>query len=125
MAASVHDNVLDAALNYVKNNSTKLTVCGSQPTTYAQAITSFKLASVVISSADFGSPANGDSSGRKIAVNAQSSVSIDSSGSADWVALVKTASSLLIYVTDTTTTGLTAAGKVNIGAWDIEIADPA
>jgi len=124
MAKSVHDNVLDAALNYIKNNSTRLCVCASQPTTYAQATASYKLADVSISSADFGSPANGDSSGRKIQANAQSSVSIDSTGSAQHVALVKVASSLLLYVTTTTTTGLTSGGKVNIGAWDIEIADP-
>ena len=124
MAKSVIDAVLDAALAYIKSNATKLCVCNSQPTTYAHATASYKLASVVISSADFGSPAAGDSSGRKIAVNAQSSVSIDSSGSAAHMALVQTASSLLIYVTTTTTTGLTAGGKVNVGAWDVEIADP-
>ena len=124
MAKSVIDAILDAALDYIKSNATKLTVCNTQPTTYAQAITSYKLASVVINSTDFGSPTNGDSSGRKIQVNAQSSVSVDSTGSAAHVALVKTATSALLYVTTTTTTGLTAAGKVNVAAWDVEIADP-
>jgi len=37
---------------------------------------------------------------------------------------VKTATSTLLYVTTTTATGLTADGKVNVGAWDVEIADP-
>ncbi len=124
MSASVNDAVLDAALNYIKANSTRLTVCNAQPTTYAEATATFKLASVTITSADFGSPTNGDVSGRKIQVNAQNSVSIDSTGSAMWVSLVKVASSLLVYATDTTTTGLTSGGKVNVGAWDTEILDP-
>jgi len=124
MAKLVNDTVLDQALNYIKNNSTRVCVCASQPTTYSQAITSYKLADKSINSTHFGSPANGDASGRKIAVNAQSSVSIDSTGSAAHVALVKVASTALLYVTTTTTTGLTAGGKVNIGTWSIEIADP-
>ena len=124
MAKSVHNDILDAALNHIKSNATKLCVCNSQPTTYAQATASYKLASVVISSADFGAPADGDSSGRKIQVNAQSSVSIDSTGTAAHVALVKVAGSVLLYVTTTTATGLTGGGKVNVAAWDVEIADP-
>lgn len=124
MAASVHDNVLDAALNYIKANSTKLTVCNAQPTTFTEATATFKLASVVINSTDFGSPTNGDVSGRKVTVNAQTSVSIDSTGDAIWVALVKSSGSQLTYATDTTTTGLTSGGKVNVGEWDAEILDP-
>ncbi|KKN32402.1 hypothetical protein LCGC14_0814200 [marine sediment metagenome] len=124
MAKLVIDAILDAALDYIKSNATKLCVCNSQPTTYAQATASYKLASVVINSADFGSPADGDSSGRKIQMNAQSSVSIDSTGTAAHVALVKVAGSVLLYVTTTTATGLTGGGKVNVAAWDVEIADP-
>ncbi len=124
MAASAHDNVIDAALNYIKANSTKLTVCNAQPTTFTEATATFKLANVVINSTDFGSPTNGDVSGRKIQVNAQTSVSIDSTGDAIWVALVKSSGSQLTYASDTTLTGLTSGGKVNIGAWDAEIEDP-
>lgn len=124
MSAYAHDNVMDAALDYIKNNSTKLTVCNAEPTTFTQATATFKLASVVINSTNFGSPTNGDVSGRKITVNAQTSVSIDSTDNATWVALVKSASSMLTYATDTTTIGLTSGGKVNIGEWDAEILDP-
>lgn len=124
MSALAHDNVMDAALDYIKNNSTKLTVCNTEPTTYTEATATYKLASVSITSANFGSPTNGDVSGRKIQVNAQTSVSIDSTGSAMWVALVKSSGSQLTYATDTATTGLTSGGKVNIGAWDAEILDP-
>jgi len=124
MAKSVHDDVLDEALEFIKAQATQLCVCDTQPTNYTEASATYKLALVSISSGEFGSATSGDSSGRKIQVNAQSSVSIDSSGSAAHVALVSSASSLLLYVTTTASTGLTAGGKVNVGAWDIEIADP-
>ena len=125
MAKSVADAVLDAALNHVKNNTSRMCICSSEPTTYSQAITTYKLADVSITSTNFGSPANGDgSTGRKIQVNAQSSVSVDSSGSAQHVALVSVTSTALIYVTTCSTQGLTASSTVNVPAWDIQINDP-
>lgn len=125
MAKSVADAVLDAALNYVKNNTSRLCVCSSEPTTYSQAITTYKLADVSITSANFGSPATGDgSTGRKIQVNAQSSVAVDSTGSAAHVALVSVTSTALQYVTTCSTQGLTASSTVNVPAWDIQINDP-
>lgn len=122
MAKSVHDNVLDAALNYLKNNVVLETVCTSQPTSYAEASATYKLADVAVDSADFSGPANGDSSGRKIQVNQQATITVDSSGSAQHVALCS--SDTLLYVTTCTAQQLTQGNTVTIPAWDIEIADP-
>jgi len=122
MAKSVHDNVLDAALNYLKNNVVLETVCTSQPTSYAEASSTYKLADVAVDSADFSGPANGDSSGRKIQVNQQATITVDSSGSAQHVALCS--SDTLLYVTTCTAQQLTQGNTVTIPAWDIEIADP-
>jgi hypothetical protein len=121
MGKRTEDAVLDAALNQIKNNCVKLCVCTTEPATYAAATSTLKLASVVISSADFTGPAN-DSSGRKVTVGAQSSVSVDTTGSAAHVALV-TASALYI-VTTCSTQALTASNLVNVPAWEIAIADP-
>lgn len=57
MSKSVHDDVLDGALNVVKNNATRICVCSTQPTTYTEAITTYKLAIKTITSADFTGPA--------------------------------------------------------------------
>lgn len=59
MAKIVHDDVLDGALNYVKNNTTRISVCSTQPTTYTEAITTYKLAIKTITGTDFTGPANG------------------------------------------------------------------
>ena len=121
-----NDTMLDQALNWIKTNADALYVCSTQPTTYAQASTSYKLAAKTSYSIT-GSPANGDSSGRKIATNAASSVSVASAGSAQHVAITGSISSTqtLLYVTTCSTKALGTSDKVNIPAFDIEIADAA
>lgn len=126
MAKSVNDLVLDAALDYLANNATRMTACSAEPTTYAEGNATFALADVTIDSSDF-TKANGDTSGRKTTVAAQNGVLIDATGSATHIALLDVANSRLLYVTTCTSLSLTANGSntVNFPAWDIEIADPA
>lgn len=121
MSKSVHDDVLDAALDEIAT-ATVMTLCSQQPTTRTEAITTYKLADVTIDSGDFGAPANGDTSGRKMQVNAQTGVTVDSTGSSNHVALCD--GSRLLYVTTHTGQSLTAGNTANIGAWDVELADP-
>jgi hypothetical protein len=125
MSKTVHDDVLDGALNIVKNNATRQVACSAQPTTYAEANATYALADITVDSSDF-TVANGDTNGRKVTVAAQSGVLIDSSGTATHVALLDVANSKLLYVTTCTSQALTANGSntVNFPAWDIEIADP-
>jgi hypothetical protein len=127
MAKSVHDDVLDAALNVVKSNATRMTLCNAQPTTFTEANATFALADVTIDSNDFTGPANGDTSGRKLTVNAQTGVDVDTTdpGGTNHVALLDVANSKLLYVTTAPDVAVDAAGTVDIGAWDIELADPA
>ena len=126
MAKIVHDDVLDGALNIIKNNCTRMVACSAQPTTYTEGNATYALADVTMASTDF-TNANGDASGRKTTVAAKSSVLIDTSGSATQVALLDMTNSKLLYVTTCTPQALTANGTntVNFPAWDIEIADPA
>ncbi len=122
MAKWADDTVMDGALDIVAG-CTILTVCSAQPTTYAEATSTYKLADVVVDSGDF-SKANGDSSGRKVTVAQQASVPIDSTGTATHVALAISGSSALKYVTTCTSQSLTSGGTVTVPAWDIEVADP-
>ena len=143
MNKNVHNDVLDQALNYLKSNGNRLVIMTQEaPTTasgYANAqkdhkSSGYRIAEATISASDFTGPADGDTSGRKVAVNAQSSLSINgitSSGSesATHVALVKQHSSAssqaVLYNTTCTSQSLTEGNKVNTPAWDIEIRDPA
>jgi len=121
MAKSVDNDVLDGALNIVKNNCNLMTVCNAQPTSRTEAVTTYALADVAMDSGDF-TVADGDSSGRKLTVAAQTGVAVDVSGTATHVALVD--GTRLLYVTTCTSQALTSGNTVDFPAWKIEIADP-
>jgi hypothetical protein len=125
MGKTVHDDVLDGALNIIKNNCTRMTVCSAEPTDYTEANATYALADVTMAPGDF-TNADGDTNGRKSTVAAKSSVLIDTTGTGNHVALLDVSNTKLLYVTTCTSQALTANGSntVNFPAWDIEIADP-
>ena len=123
MAKSVHNDVLDGALNILVNNATRMVLCSAQPTTFTEADVTFKLADVTISSADF-TVADGDTSGRKVTIAAQAAVPVDTTGTSNHAALLDVTNSKPLYVTTHTGQALTQGNTVDIGAWDIEIDDP-
>lgn len=124
MAQWQNDSMLDAALNWVKSNYTKVTICDSQPATYAEATAGAKFlgaksATITGSPGDYGS-------GRQIEVTAQSSIAITSAGTMDHVALVKSSGSILAYVTTipaSSQASVNASDTVNMAAWNIQVAD--
>ena len=122
MAKYQIDAMLDAALNYIKTNTRKMSVCTTMPTTYTQATSTYKLAmKSSMSSTDFTGPADGTTSGRKVTINAQAAVTVDTGGTALFVALCS--DDTLLYVTTCTSMVLVQAETVDIPAWNIEIGD--
>lgn len=124
MAKSVHTDVLDGALNVIKNNADKMVLCSQQPLTFTEANTTYALADVAMVSGDY-TLAAGDVSGRKATVAAKATVPVDANGTGNHVALVDTVNSKLLYVTTCTAQAVAAGNNVNFPAWDIEFADPA
>lgn len=122
MAKWCNDLVMDAALSYIRTNSTLMVACPSQPATFAAAQSS-KLCEVAMVSGDF-TIADGSVSGRKVTVGAKSGIAILAGGDATHVALLDVPNSALIYVTTDTLVTLPVSGTVNISAWAIEIGDP-
>jgi len=123
MAKTVHDDVLDGALNILKNNATRMVACSAQPTTYTEGNATYALADVTVASGDF-TVANGTTSGRKVTVAAKTAVTVDTSGTVTHVCLLDVTNSKLLYVTTTTSQAVVNPGTVDIGSWVIEIADP-
>jgi hypothetical protein len=124
MAKSVHNDVLDAMLDKIAT-ANLLTVCSTQPTTRAEAATTYKLADVVVTAGDGNGDftiADGDASGRKLTVAEQASIDVDDTGTAAHIALCD--GSTLLYVTTCTSQSLTSGNTVTVPAWDIEVADP-
>ena len=75
----ISDTEFDAGLNYLKNNVTRLCACSAEPTTYTEAITTYKLANVTVDSSDF-TVADGAVNGRKVTVAQQTPVTVDANG---------------------------------------------
>ena len=122
MARSVHDDVLDGALNIIKNNANLETICSQEPTTRTEAVTTYALGDIATTGTDF-TLANGDTSGRKCTVaQKQQSAGVDSTGTADHVALVD--GTRLLFVTTCTSQAVTAGNDLTINSWKIEIGDP-
>lgn len=121
MAKTVHNDVLDAALNVIKDNCNLMTACSQTPTTRTEAVTTYALADAVMASGDF-TVGDGDTNGRKVAIAAQNGETVDSDGTATDVALVD--GTRLLYTTTCTNQALTSGNTINFGAWDIELADP-
>ena len=121
MAKTVHNDVLDAALNIIKNNATTQLVCSSEPTDRATALAA-ALATATMASGDF--TVADDTSGRKVTSAVKSGVMIDVSGTANHIAYID--GTRLLYVTTCTSQVLTANGvnTVSLPAWKISIADP-
>jgi len=123
MAKLVSDNVLDAALDYIKNNCSKMTICSQQPTTYTEALTTYALADVAMTSTDF-TIADGDVSGRKITVAQKAGVTVDTTGTGVYIALLYESNTELLLVTTCTSQALTQGNTMTFDSWDDEISDP-
>lgn len=119
MAKFTDDSVMDAALDKIAT-STFMCICTAQPTTIAEANTTFNLATQAMVGGDY-TNANGDVSGRKVTVAAKTGISITSTGDATHVALHDGVT--ILEVTTCTTQTLTSGGTVDTPAWDHEIAD--
>lgn len=127
MAKLVGDGVLDAALNYIKNNCDQLSVCANTPTSYALATTGGNVRLAIktgLTSTDFTGPVDGDTNGRKLTINQQSTFDVTNSGDATHVALTNSGNSELLYVTTCTLQALLSGNTVTVPAWTITISDP-
>jgi hypothetical protein len=120
---TLDDSVIDGSLNVVKNGATQMAICSAQPTTYAEATSTYKLAlKTGLTAGSFTGPADGDTNGRKLTKNAETGITADASGTALFVALCS--ASVLLLVDSCTSQVLTAGNTVNTPTFVWTIADP-
>tara|TARA_Y100000310_G_scaffold149860_1_gene149248 strand:+ start:2104 stop:2496 length:393 start_codon:yes stop_codon:yes gene_type:complete len=129
MAKFISDNVTDAALAYIADNGDKLAVCTSQPTTYTELSSDYKLAIETMTTGHGNGDytiADGDVSGRKLTMTAQSAISIDTTGTAQHVAIGKSSATtdVLLVATLPLSQALTATNTVTIPAFKYTLPDP-
>jgi len=125
MAKFLPDASIDGMLNWMQLRITGISVCSTQPTTYAEATATYKLADKNgLTSTDL-TVTDGDTSGRKLVMVAHSAVTIDTTGTAAHVAWWGSSGSILLLVTTCTTIPLTTGSTVTIPTHDFEIRDVA
>ena len=123
MAKELHNDVFDAALDKVAT-CTVLSFCSAQPANYA-GIAAVKLVSVVLTAGDGNGDyvvAEGDASGRKVTVGAQTSMTPSGNGTVTYAVLDDTAT--LLAATTVTSQAVLTSQTWDSPAFDIEITDP-
>jgi len=132
MGKFIANAVFDAAFAEVTGNCNKICITDAEPAAYASCVLSASssgnlLADVSsITASDFTGPADGSTDGRKLTVDAQSSISVDATGSATHIVLVDTTSSgrMLVGTTLSATKSLTVGNKVDMPSWEVRLRDP-
>lgn len=124
MARAVHNDVLDALLNEIAEANLAV-LCSAQPTTRAEAVTTYALADVTITAGTAGDDweiGDGDTDGRKLTFTEQNGVLVDASGTATHLAFVD--GTRLLAVTTTASVALTSGNTTTILSCDFVVRDP-
>ncbi|MHA1951297.1 MAG: hypothetical protein ACW987_15690 [Candidatus Thorarchaeota archaeon] len=119
--AFLSDNVLDGAVGYVDTNASHLYICSEEPANYTEATSTYKLGAYI--GVDVDVPEDGDVNGRKVRINAITSGSVSSSGSAGYWALTDGSSELIAAKSLSNPQNVTAGNVFTLTAFDIEIPD--
>lgn len=119
MGKKATDGFIDGGLDSIAT-STALNICTAEPTSIAECNSLSLIPTHTLTGGDF-SIQDGDTSGRKVAVAQQASLSIDTTGDATHIAINN---GIDYYVTTCTLQTLTSGGTVTVPTWDIEILDP-
>lgn len=121
----VSDEVTDVQLQYIADNGDKLVLCNALPTTYAEAVTTYALASISgLTSGDY-TLANGDVSGRKLTLAAQTGLTVAVKGLTSVAAIVDTLNSKLLLYAPCNNVTLYVGNTTNTTALEYEILDVA
>jgi hypothetical protein len=120
--ALLHDAVLDAALNVIVSNGSRLDICSSEPATYG-GIAGVSLGNKTALS--IGSPADRAGGGREIQVNAITGGSCTAGGNATHFAIHNATAAIYATGSLSTTYAVVNGATFSLAAFKIGIPDPA
>lgn len=109
MVARLSDFVLDSGLNLLDTACDKVTICSTNPTTYAEANSTYALGAYAPGSASiFGAPAARTPNGREVTSAGWSGASVTTTGTGAWLAYLDTTGTRLLAVLDMTDQAVTS-----------------
>ena len=121
--AYLNNNVLDSGLSWLQTNGTRLDICSSEPTTYAEATTTYTLGNKT--SLSIGSPEARSPSGRKVAVPAITDGTVTGTNTANYYAITNGSNTLCAAGALDTSQGVTDGNTFTLTTFDIGIPGPA
>jgi hypothetical protein len=122
--AFLNDRVLDNGLAVLDTEANRLDICSQEPTTYAEATSTYTLGNKT--SLSIGSPAARTPSGRKVAVASISDGSVTGTGTVTHYAIVDTAGTRLLAAGSLSSSqAVTSGNTFSLTSFDIGIPGPA
>ena len=122
--ASLNDRVFDSGLTVLDTEANALYICNAEPTSYAQATSTYALGSKATPTVS--APADRTGGGRKVTVSAINDGSVTATDDWSHYALVDTVNSRLLAAGALSAPVAVTSGNVfTLTAFDIGIPDPA
>lgn len=120
--AYLNDLSLDAALGWITGNTSRIDVCGTEPTSYAEATSTYSLGNKV--GMPVGAPENRTPNGRKVAVPAVSTGGqITATGTAAYWALTDNSAILVATGSLASSQAVTSGNTFTLTSFDIGFSD--
>lgn len=119
--AFINDEIFDQGLDYADTNGTRIDICSSEPTTYAQATSTLTLGNKT--GVNTGATEDAATDGRRVIVPAVTDGSVTGSGTASHWALTDGSSTLLATGPLSTTQVVTSGNTFTLTAISITIRD--
>lgn len=120
--ATLANSVLDGGLSTLTTNGTRIDICSAEPTSYAEATSTYTLGT---SSTTTGSPADRTGGGREVTVGAVTDASVTGTGIAAFYAITNGSDTLYATGNLSTSQSVTSGNTFSLGSFTIGIPDPA
>ena len=121
--ATLSNAVFDNGLSTLTTNGTRIDICSTEPTTYAEATSTHTLGNETVS---VGSPADRTGGGREVVVAAITDGSVTATGTATHYAIVDTVNSRLLATGSLSASqSVTSGNTFTLSSVSIGIPDPA
>ena len=120
--AFLHDEVFDSGLDYLDTNGTRLDICSQEPTSYAEATSTYTLGNKT--SLAIAAPSDRVGGGREVVVAQITDGTVSGTGTATHVAITNGTDTLLFTYALSSSQGVTSGNTFSLNSFGIGFADP-